>query len=145
MRIRRSALAAALVSAVLMAGCTVALMSSYDETTDRGITALANHLEALLQELDQDPVPPYSSVKKTYDGIRADLRSLHFRNEARPNNEITVRQLDALAAQLDTFERQHRESALVRAMVAPARDSFEQTCRAILKLELAKKESNKKS
>lgn len=135
---------AIVLAAAVLAGCTVTLISSYDEPTDKGITALQKSVDGLMSQLDQDPVPDYNAVKKTYDAIRSDLNSLRFRNEARPKNILTVKQLDELKASLDTLEGQHKAGRLNQAMVGPARDILNQTFRAILKLELEKKELDKK-
>lgn len=135
---------AIVLAAAVLAGCTVTLISSYDEATDKGITALQKSVDGLMSQLDQDPVPDYNAVKKTYDAIRSDLNSLRLRNEARPKNILTVKQLDELKASLDTLEGQHKAGRLNQAMVGPARDILNQTFRAILKLELEKKELDKK-
>lgn len=135
---------AIVLAAAVLAGCTVTLISSYDEPTDKGITALQKSVDGLMSQLDQDPVPDYNAVKKTYDAIRSDLNSLRLRNEARPKNILTVKQLDELKASLDMLEGQHKAGRLNQAMMGPARDTLNQTFRAILKLELEKKELDKK-
>lgn len=129
--------------AVLLAGCAVTLVSSYDATTDQEVTALQKSVAALLNELDQNPVPAFAVTKAQYDSIFIDLHSLYIRNEARPENTLTVRQLDALKAELTTLEKEHQQNELNEAMLGPARESLDQTFRAILKLELEKKELNR--
>jgi hypothetical protein len=128
----------------IFAGCPVTFISSYDEATDKGITALQKSVEGLLSQLDQTAVPDYKGLKGTYDGLRVELSSLHLRNEARPKNTLTVRQLDELKAILDKLEELHKAGKLNQAMVAPTRDAFNQAFRALLKLELEKKELAKK-
>jgi hypothetical protein len=136
-------LLAVFLTAVVLTGCAVAFISSYDESTDKGVSALQTSIDSLMRQLDQDPVPDYGAVKKNYDTIRVDLGSLRFRNEARPNNTITVKQLDILKGQLDTLENQHKNRTLNQVMVGPAQEALDRTMSAILKLELAKKELNK--
>ncbi len=137
-------LVAVLVAAVVLAGCVVTLISSYDETTDKNLTALQKRVGELLDQLDRTPVPAYDSVKTGYDGIHRDLASLYLRNQARPKNDLTVKQLDELKKALDIFEDQHKKGTLNQAMVAPGRDILNQAFRALLALELATKELNKK-
>lgn len=143
-RRRRIELPAIVLAAVMVAGCAVTFISSYDETTDKGITALQRSVDGLMGQLDQNPVPDYDTLKKSYDAIRSDLGSLRLRNEARPKNTLTVKQLEELKAGLDILEGQHKAGTLNRAMVGPARDSLNQTFRALLRLELEKKELDKK-
>lgn len=128
----------------IFAGCTVTFISSYDEATDKGITALQKSVGGLTSQLDQAPVPDYKGLAGSYNAIRGDLSSLHLRNEARPKNTLTVKQLDELKAILDKLEELHKEGKLNQAMVEPTRETLNQTFRALLKLELAKKELDKK-
>jgi len=127
---------------VVLAGCAVTLISSYDETTDKGVTSLQKSVDELMNKLDQDAFPAYKTVKKDYDKIRSDFNSIYFRNEARPNNALTLKQLDELKAQLVQVEKMHKDKMLNRAMVGQIRNTLNQTFRAILTLELKKKELN---
>lgn len=138
--VRRASTAGAVLLLALAACTHVKLISSYDEPTDKGITAVHAKVDALFTQLDAAPMPTHDAVRPSYEAIHADIASLRLRNEARPSSQLTVKQLDELRATLDTFEQQHEAQKLSRAMLAPARDIVEQACRAILTLELAKKE-----
>jgi len=125
----------------LAGGCShVQLISSYDETTDREVTALHKAVSQLLDDLDAPKTPAYTSMSRRYAALGSDLRSLQFRNEARPRNALTIEQLQLLRANLDKLEQVHKEGLLVQDMVPIQRSTLDQTFRAILKLELAKKE-----
>ncbi len=139
---RRGDLLAIVLAAVVLAGCPVTFISSYDEPTDKGITALEKSVDGLLTQLDSNPVPAYK--KHSYDSIRSDWASLRIRNEARPKNSLTVKQLDNLKSVLDILEAQHQAGTLNQAMLGPTRAAFDQAFRALLKLELEKKELDKK-
>jgi hypothetical protein len=128
----------------LSSACAITLISSYDETTDQGVTTLSKNVGQLLGQLDQTPVPDYASMKPGYASLEADLASLRLRNEARPKNSTTVKQLDEVKAILDKLEDLHKNGKFVQVMVGPTRDAFDQSFRAILKLELAKKELDQK-
>jgi len=122
-------------------GCThVQLISPYDETTDRMVTALHQSTSEVLDELEAAPTPSHASISKRYAALRSDLRAVQLRNEARPKNELTIQQLELLKANLDKLEQVHKDGLLVQAMVPIQRDTLDQTFRAILRLELAKKE-----
>jgi len=140
----KTKLSAFILATIILAGCAVTLISSYDEATDKGITALQKSVDGLMNQLDQDPVPDYIAVKKSYETIWSEFNSLRLRNEARPRNTLTVKMLGELKAQLDILEKNHKDKTLNQAMVRPAQDILNQTFRAILKLELEKKELNKK-
>ena len=125
----------------LLLGCTVRWISTYDETTDKDVTALQHKVAALLTSLDTPNPVPYEKAAAQYAGIYNDLRALIIRNEARDKNELTTQQLRLLDSNIQTLEKLHMAPDFKRELVPPARASIDQIFRAILKLELAKKES----
>lgn len=132
-----------LLAFALVTGCThVQLISPYDETTDRMVTALHQSTSEVLDELEAAPTPGYAAMSKRYAGLKRELRTVQLRNEARPKNRLTIEQLQSLKANLDLLEKTHKDGQLVQVMVQPMRDAIYQTFRAILTLELAKKELN---
>lgn len=141
MRRRGVAYVVAWVALSCFAGCThITLISPYDQDTDKAVTAVGKKIDALMTKLDTDPVPAYDSVKNDYDDLRADVAALRLRNAARPNNSLTVQQVDHLAAALKDVEQQHKASRLNQAMVPVMRGQLDEIVGAILKLELTKKE-----
>lgn len=127
----------------LVAGCShVQLISPYDETTDRMVTALHKSTAEVLDELETAPTPGFAAMSKRYSGLKSELRAVQLRNEARPKNKLTIAQLQEFKANVDKLEKAHREGLMAPVMVQPMRDAFDQTFRAILTLELAKKELN---
>ena len=127
----------------VLAGCSVTLISHYDEVTDHGVTALKKRVDGLFRQLAADPVPDYQAVKPVYDEIDIDLAALRLRNELRPKNEITVQQLELLEKNVDLLRQLHKDGAINHAALAPAQATFDQSFRAILKLELEKKSLRK--
>lgn len=93
-----------------------------------------------MTKLDADPVPAYGSAKNDYDELRTDVAALRLRNAARPNNSLTVQQIDRLAAALQDVEQQHKAGQLSSAMAPVMRGQLDEIVGAILKLELTKKE-----
>jgi hypothetical protein len=129
--------------ALACAGCLrVQYISPYDETTDRMVTALHQSTSEVLDELEASPTPGYAAMSKRYAGLKGELRAVQLRNEARPKNRLTIEQLQRLKANLELLEKTHKDGQLSQVMVQPMRDAFDQTFRAILTLELAKKELN---
>lgn len=151
----------------LVLGCQVSYVSHYDEATDRGVMELHGVIDAHLARLDAlaaeppglealarqcDPV----QFDESYSGLRTRLRALLVRNQARERNDLTVAQLEALGASLETLRQQQQERFAPgdgsRAIARPGdrclgtgqlqanRQILEQHVRAILKLELAKRD-----
>lgn len=145
-------MATALASALLLAGCT--MLSDYDAETDRGVsdlqTQVASHLatlEQLAEGPDGNPVSPacrFDNFKDTYVQLAAKVHVLAVRNEARDKNELTTQQLSLLSSTLsEGLVAVHREAdgqCMSKGAVVAARQILDQNFRAILKLELAKKQ-----
>ena len=151
----------AVVLVCLLAGCRVALISDYDATTDQWITELYQTIDAHLSTLESvSSVEDSSSIERcqpaqfadTYRNIDARLRSLILRNEVRAKNTLTVEQLKLLQSSIGKLREQqiarYREagrsnnsgSCLSSEQVQVNRDILEQHIRAVLKLELSKRD-----
>lgn len=132
----------ALVLAVSVCGCSVKLISSYDETTDKTVTALQKKTEAHLVNLERvegSPDCKYESHKKFYDEAKVDASAISVRAAAIPKNEITTEQTLLLFSSLDALEKLHRIDCLSRDQIKPLHIQFNSSFTAILKLELAKR------
>ena len=129
------------LATVLPACSTVVLMSPYDEQTDVGVTSLQKKVDGALEQLGKAPLPDYGSLQPTYAEINGDLAVLVSRNTLREKNTLTLGQLGNLSKELKILEDQHAAGSLKSVMVGPMRDSLDQTFRAILKLEISKKET----
>lgn len=127
---------------IFLAGCTVKLISSYDETTDRDVTALQRKVEEFLVTLDSQQGPPtcaYQNHKDFYLQAKVDLSAIAVRVAAIPKNEITIEQVRLLADSLDKLEQLHKIACLSAQQIQALRTAFNASFTAILKLELAKK------
>jgi hypothetical protein len=142
----------ALSAAALLGACT--LISDYDERTDEGVnelqTEVATHL-AVLEQLaagpNGKPVSPeckFANFQDTYAQLIAHAHVLTVRNEARAKNELTTQQLTLLTKSLgDGLVAVHRDAdgqCMSEGAIIIAQQILDQNFRAILKLELAKKE-----
>ena len=134
-RIKVSIFSILLVAFFALGSCTIKLIAAYDETIDKGITALQKKTEGFLLGLESNNSFPSCSYKK----------NMQFYLDSKVNlSSITVQQLDLLASSLDSLEELHKlkdkkSTCLSQAEIAPLRVAFNSSFTAILKLELAKK------
>ncbi len=158
---RSVSLVTALAVVLLLAGCTVKLVSDYDEQIDQGVTALQRKTEAILSKMEnslEDPSKTY--VASDYDDIKASLNLLRVRAQSMEKDDLTVNQLYLLGyalldnppqpaspsegpahpADLESLQsRQRKKEALSPEDMRDLRSLLEVSYRAILRLELAKK------
>jgi hypothetical protein len=140
-----------LVFVMITSGCTVTLVSKYDEQTDKNVTALQQKFEAYLIRLEGESFPKcsYASNKAFYDDTKVQISSSQVRANAIPMNKITVEQLDALSKATSGLEtsqkmRDDKKSCLPKEIIETDRTMFNSIFTAILKFELAKKRGDSK-
>jgi GTPase Era involved in 16S rRNA processing len=134
--------AAFLTIAVALSGCAVKLISSYDETTDKTVTALQKKTEAhlvALEAVDGLPECKYEQHKQFYSEAKVDVSAIAVRVAAIPKNDITTEQTMLLTSSLESLEKLHKIACLSKDQIAPLRTQFNSSFTAILKLELAKR------
>lgn len=134
--------AAFLTIAVALSGCAVKLISSYDETTDKTVTALQKKTEAhlvALEAVDGLPECKYEQHKQFYSEAKVDVSAIAVRAAAIPKNDITTEQMMLLTSSLEILEKLHKIACLSKGQIAPLRAQFNSSFTAILKLELAKR------
>ena len=154
--------ATALSMGLALVGCQVTRVSTYDPATDRGITELQQDIDANLTRLEMLAEMPKSTAAlkqlcdpeaftDAYRELNAKLRTLTLRNEARDRNQLTVDQLKLLRENLSNLQAQQKlryatqaalpgDRCLGTGQLQVNRNSLEQIIRAILTLELAKRE-----
>jgi hypothetical protein len=137
---------AVLFSVMIMSGCTVTLVSNYDEQTDANVTALQKKLDTYFLKLDGASYPDcsFAANRSFFDEVNIQLNSAQVRAYAIPKNDITIQQLDALSkaiADLGNVQRlrDDKRSCLPAEIVSTDRTLFNSIFTAILKFELAKK------
>jgi hypothetical protein len=142
--------ASILVCLAAAACTTVRLVSDYDETTDRDVSALQKLVDDSLTALvgQSTPLCLYAAHRQFYAAVHSALNVLSVRNRARgPNNGPTTEQIAVLdTVQFAALERLHGIAAtrtppacMDSAGVALDRQAIDQSFEAILTLELAKK------
>lgn len=133
-------------------GCTIRLVSEYDEATDKAVTALQRSVTSLLLDIDRSLSRPeessYERFADRYASLRVDLSALRLRVDALPDNSITQQQVLLLSKNIDNLEELHRlgfaegrES--MRTVIRIVQKDFDTALGAILKLELAKRRGMK--
>lgn len=126
----------------MVTGCKkVQYISPYDEQTDERLRAVQGQIETVLTSLERTlgtEEGEYSNYESKYDSIRVALRTLQVRASSRPKNQIQETQLSNVMDQMDLFEKAH-EQGMSAEEIPPFRRGFNQSFRAMITLELAKK------
>lgn len=141
-KIRALLSATLLATALVLSGCAVKRISSYDETTDKTVTALQKKTEAhlvALEAVDGLPECKYEKHKQFYEEAKVDVSAIAVRAAAIPKNEITTEQTVLLSKSLKSLENLHKIACLSKDQIVPLRTQFNSSFTAILKLELAKR------
>lgn len=139
----RASPAIAFAFALLLAACSVTLLSRYDERTDALASdlqrAMASHFDEL--RTAQAPECLYPNFREFYRERRLDIGSLDLRARSIPQNDPTIAQVEGLAGSLASLEAIHERSptCLSPQRLDPIQRGFEQQFLAILTLEQAKK------
>jgi hypothetical protein len=127
---------------IIGTGCTVKLISTYDEKTDIAVTDLQKRMETLflsLESLEGLPECAYEYHAAVYRDIKVSVSAIEVRAKAIPENDITIQQIELLKENIDLLEQLHKMSCLTKDQIEPLRINFNSGFTAILKLELAKK------
>lgn len=131
------------LATLFVTGCTLRLASEYDEEIDRTATSLQREMDAHLTGLGSavlDSLAAFDQHEAFYRDYEVRLRSLELRARAHRKNELTVRQLETIAASLAELREQHRDAhTLSPAYVEAARELFNTAWAAVIAWEIAKK------
>lgn len=131
-----------LTISVILSGCAVKLISSYDEATDKAVSALQKKTEAhlvALEALEGLPECTHEKHKQFYQEAKVDVSAIAVRAAAIPKNKITTEETVLLSKNLELLEKLHKISCLSKDQISPLRTQFNTSFTAILKLELAKR------
>jgi predicted N-formylglutamate amidohydrolase len=134
--------------ALLIAGCTVRLISDYDEVTVQKTVELQEQCESLFVSLEDaattaDPADDlYAAHAEQYDDIEVSLRMLESRADLVKKNEITKEQVKLLRDSIAKIRDAHRARSsetppkgLSAATVTVLREPLAQQFRSILALQ----------
>ena len=133
-----------LIFVLLLSGCTLKLISSYDEKTDNAITALQKEMTQFFLTVESQaglPECKYRNHNQFYQQAKIALSAISVRVQAIEANELTIEQVELLQDSLSSLEQLHQLGCFTTDQVTNLRNNFDSSITAILKLELAKKRS----
>jgi len=127
-----------------IASCAhVQLMAPYDERIEKGVTELQKNTTEFFVKIERkggsDKVD-YNNHTSFYDDSKVSTKSLLIRAGATAQNEKTQGQVILLMEKYRSLEKQHKTLGLTPYTIPSLESSFDQIFRAILTLEVAKKE-----
>ncbi len=134
-----------LASLAGLLGCTVQLISSYDDVLDKDVTALQEKTETFLNQMEADagtPAAAYSANRDFYIKSSASLRTMATRAVSQPKSKIVVEQVESLQKTFDDMQQLHKldgDKGLTPANLANIRSAMESEFTSILTLQLALK------
>jgi hypothetical protein len=131
---------------VSTAGCSIKLISDYDEATDKAVTQLQRKVDGFLVDMQRKAgtaEAEYAKHAQFYDEASVDVDAIRVRAQAMPKNDITVQQIKLIQDSLDKLKQLHKLGFSSPEEIAPLRSAFDISFTAILKLELAKKRGEK--
>jgi hypothetical protein len=133
-----------LVLALGMLGCSaIQFIAPYDQKIDDGVTNLQKMTAEFLTKIERQggsTPDDYTNHAKFYDDATVVLSGIHVRASAIPHNAITTQQLELLRTQFQNLEEDHQKIGIEQGGVPLLESAFNRTFRAILELEIAKKE-----
>jgi len=141
-----------LLNVLLLSGCTsIKLISDYDETTDKAVTALQRKMSTFLVDVESKlgtPNAEHKNYVETYKELRVDISAIELRVNALPNNRITQEQIKTLKDNIGLLETLHKTGFAgdlnsQKSVLATVQKDFDTALSAILKLELAKRRGEK--
>ena len=129
---------------MVLASCAhVTLIAPYDERIEKGITELQKNTTAFFVKIERQggsDKEDYKNFIQFYDDSKVAVKSLLIRAGATAQNGQTEGQIKALLDKYNSLENQLRQFGLTSNIIPMTKTSFEVIFRAILTLEVAKKD-----
>lgn len=133
---RMSRGAAVALLAFSLAACSLTLIAPYDPITDELLTLLHRRMVGVLDLL---PGMEHEVAAPAFVAVRGDLRTLKARNQARPLNDLTLGQIDAMTASWDRLETLCKLGPMSRMEVEFMRRALDVELRAAMGAEMDKR------
>ena len=135
---------ALMILCLILASCAhVTLIAPYDERIDKGISELQKNTTAFFVKIERQggsDKEDYKHYIQFYDDSKVAVKSLLIRAGATAQNEKTEGQVKALMDKYNSLENQHMTVGLTSYTIPITETSFDLIFRAILALEVAKKD-----
>jgi hypothetical protein len=102
--------------------CSVRLISLYDATTDKTLTAMQEKTSKFFVDiknvLDNTEEAKYEKFKTYYNEMKVSLNVLKVRTAALDKSELVLKQIEELSGQLDDLEKFHKTGFVSFAIIA---------------------------
>jgi hypothetical protein len=118
-------------------GCSISLISKYDEVIDHGITDFQKKMDLHFIQKQRNPTSPFS--EGFFDSVMIDLRLLEKRASFAPKDSETTISIRSLIDQVKTIESIETDNREKSKFYERSQTTIDRDCNEILKLELAKK------
>ena len=130
---------------LIVSGCSVKLISDYDEVIDKSVTELQKKVEAFLIKMEGAAGTgegEYINNRSFYNEARVEISAMRLRAEAIPENKITVQHINEIEKNIENLRLLHErrgQKGLTKDLTEPVRAIINTQFKAMLTLEFAKK------
>ena len=130
---------------LIASGCSVKLISDYDEVIDKSVTELQKKVEAFLIKMEGSAGSSegeYINNRSFYNEARVEISAMRLRAEAIPENNITVQHINEIEKNIENLRMLHEkrgQKGLTKDLIEPVRAIINIQFKAMLTLEFAKK------
>ena len=133
----------------LISGCSIKLISDYDQLIDQYATELQSEIETFLIKMERlagTVEGSYAENSGFYDQIQGTLTTLLLRAETVAEDETVAEQIILLQKNLENLRQLHEgqgEKGLTAELTGPMRVAFNTQFKAVIKLQNALKRGEK--
>ena len=133
----------------LISGCSIKLISDYDQLIDQYATQLQGEIETFLIKMERSAGTPEGSYAENigfYDQIQGTLATLLLRAETIAQDKTVAEQIVLLQKNLENLRQLHEgrgEKGLTAELTGSMRVAFNTQFKAIVKLQNALKRGEK--
>ncbi|MBI5179940.1 MAG: hypothetical protein HZA05_00895 [Nitrospirae bacterium] len=130
---------------LIVSGCSVKLISDYDEVIDKSVTELQKKVEAFLIKMEGSAGSSegeYINNRSFYNEANVEMSAIRLRAEAIPENKITVQHINEIEKNFENLRLLHEkrgQKGLTKDLTDPIKVILNIQFKAILTLEFAKK------
>lgn len=134
---------------IFITGCSVKLISDYDQLIDQYATELQSEIETFLIKMERSAGTPEGSYAENigfYDQIQGTLATLLLRAETIAQDKTVAEQIVLLQKNLENLRQLHEgrgEKGLTAELTGSMRVAFNTQFKAIVKLQNALKRGEK--
>lgn len=130
---------------IIVVGCSVRLISDYDEVIDKSVTELQKKTEGFLIKMENaagTSEGEYINNRSFYNESKVEITAIRLRAEAIPENKITVQHIAEIEKNFENLRLLHEkrgQKGLAKDLTEPIRAIINIQFKAMLALEFAKK------